>query len=78
MTVLQFKRHNIVQEIIDSLKDENDEVVEALVIGKKKSGIRFSFMTLTDNIPELLGYLEAVKMDLALEIMDQADRVDEE
>ena len=77
MTILQFKRHNIVQEIIDSLEDEQDEVIEALVIGKKKSGIRFSFMTLTDNIPELLGYLEAVKTDLALEIIDQADRIDE-
>ncbi|MFH1135452.1 MAG: hypothetical protein V1816_05140 [Pseudomonadota bacterium] len=77
MTILQFRRHNIVQEIIDSLRDEEDEVIEALVIGKKKSGARFSFMTFTDNIPELLGYLEAVKTDLALEIIDQADRAEE-
>jgi hypothetical protein len=74
MTVLQFKRHNVLKDVIASLNDEEDEVVEALVIGKKKSGGRFSFMTFTDNIPELIGYLEAIKTDLALEMIDQADR----
>ena len=77
MTILQFKRYSVVQEIIDCLQDEQDEVTEALVIGKKKGGGRFSFMTVTDNIPELLGYLEAIKTDLALEMISQADRSDD-
>lgn len=77
MTVLEFKRRNIVTEIIASLHDEADEVVEAIVIGKKKSGARFSFMTVIDNIPELIGYLEAVKTDLALEMISQAERSDQ-
>lgn len=77
MTVLKFERYNVVQEIVDSLQDETDEVIEALVIGKKKSGARFSFMTVTKNIPELLGYVEAVKTDLALEMISQADMLDE-
>jgi hypothetical protein len=74
MSVIQFKRRTIVQEIIDSLSDEADDVVEALVIGKKKSGGMFSFMTHTDNIPELIGYLEAIKADLVLEMIEQAER----
>ena len=77
MTVLQFKRHNIVEEIVTSLQDESDEVVEALVIGRKKSGVRFSFMTMTDNIAELIGYLEAIKTDLTLEMITQAERDEE-
>ena len=77
MTVLKFERYNVVQEIVDSLQDETDEIVEALVIGKKKSGTRFSFMTVTKNIPELLGYIEAVKIDLALEMISPADMIDE-
>ena len=74
MTVLHFKRHNVVDELIDTLSDENDPVVEALVIGRKKSGGRFTYMTVTENLAELLGYLEALKIDLALEIMSQSER----
>ncbi|MEW6264599.1 MAG: hypothetical protein AB1641_16120 [Thermodesulfobacteriota bacterium] len=77
MTVLQFKRHNVVSEIIQSLQDDKDEVLEAIVIGKKKSGGRFSFMTVTENLPELIGYLEAVKADLVMEMITQADRADD-
>ena len=77
MTVLQFKRPNLVAELIQSLRDEDDEVVEALVIGKKSSGARFSFMTEIENIPELVGYLEAIKADLVLEMLEQADRDEE-
>ena len=77
MTVLQFKRQNVVQDIIDSLSDEEDEVVEAIVMGKKKSGSRFSYMTYTDNIPELIGYLEAIKTELTLELIDQAERAED-
>ena len=78
MTVLQFKRQNVVREIIDCLKDEADEVTEALVLGKKKSGGRFSYMTVTENIPELIGYLEAVKAELTLELISQAERPEDE
>ena len=78
MTILHFKRHNVVQDIIEALQDEEDEVVEALVIGRKKSGGRFSFMTVTENIPELLGYLEAVKTDLTLDLISQANRAEED
>ena len=77
MSVLQFKKSNVVQEIVTCLQDESDEVVEALVIGKKKTGTRFSYMTYTDNIPELIGYLEAIKTDLTLEMITQAERDDE-
>ena len=77
MTILEFKRHDVVKEIIESLKDDQDEVVEALVIGRKKSGHRFSFMTSTENIPELIGYIEAIKTDLALELITQADPEEE-
>ena len=74
MTVLKFKRHDVVQEIIGALHDETDEVVEALVIGKKKNGGIFSFMTPPENIPELIGYLEALKIDLTLEMIALADQ----
>ena len=77
MTILQFKRQNIVDEIIASLRDATEEVVEALVIGKKKGGTRFSYMSNTENIPELIGYLEAIKTDLLLEMIAQADREEE-
>ncbi|MEW5722909.1 MAG: hypothetical protein AB1896_07360 [Thermodesulfobacteriota bacterium] len=76
MTILEFRRHDVVADIIEALQDEEDEVVEALVIGKKKSGGRFSFMTLTENIPELIGYLEAIKTDLAIEMLEQAEKDD--
>lgn len=59
---------------MDSLTDDEDQVVEALVIGRKKSGNRFSFITYTENIPELLGYLETIKTDLVLEMITQAER----
>jgi CBS domain containing-hemolysin-like protein len=78
MKVLEFKRYNVIEEIVDALRDEKDEVVEALVIGKKKGGGRFSLMTETDNIAELIGYLEAIKTDLTLELIEMADRTDEE
>jgi DNA-binding ferritin-like protein len=77
MTVLQFKRHDLVEEIIENLTDPSDDVVEALVIGKKKSGATFSFMTEVANIPELIGYLETIKTDLVLEMITQAERGDE-
>ena len=77
MTVLQFKRHDLVAEIVDNLSDQSDDVIEALVIGKKKSGATFSFMTDIANIPELIGYLEAIKADLVLEMIAQAERGDE-
>jgi hypothetical protein len=77
MTVIQFKRHDLVTEIIENLTDQSDEVVEALVIGKKKSGATFSFMTEVNNIPELIGYLETIKADLVLEMITQAERGDE-
>lgn len=77
MTVLQFKRHDLVTEIIENLSDQSDDVVEALVIGKKKSGATFSFMTDIANIPELIGYLEAIKADLVFEMIAQAERGDE-
>jgi hypothetical protein len=77
MTVLKFKRYNVVDDIIDTLRDDADEVIEALVVGKKQSGARFSFMTLTDNIPELIGYLEAIKTELALELIEQAEQSEE-
>lgn len=78
MTILQFKRLGVVEEIVDCLRHDTDDVVEALVIGKRKSGARFSYMTYTDNIPELVGYLEALKTDLILEMIAQADRPDGE
>ena len=77
MSILEFKRYSVVQEIIDCLSDDEDEIIEALIIGKKKSGSRFSYMTITDNLPELIGYLEAIKTDLAMEMVTQAERLDE-
>ncbi|MBW2623158.1 MAG: hypothetical protein JRD68_09655 [Deltaproteobacteria bacterium] len=74
MAILEFKRQNVVEEIASTLQDDNDEVVEAIVIGKKKSGEYFSYLTSVDNIPELIGYLEALKTDLVLEMISQADR----
>lgn len=77
MSILQFRRQNVVQEITACLQDETDEVTEALVIGKKKSGEHFSYVTHIENIAELIGYLEAVKTELALEMISQADRAEE-
>ena len=78
MKILEFKRYSILDEVIDALtKPADDQLEEALVIGRRKSGARFSFMTNTDNIPELIGYLEAIKTDLTLEMIYQAERDDE-
>lgn len=77
MSVIQFKRHHLVDEIIDALRDENTDITEAIVIGKKNDGTRFTFMTGTDNIPELIGYLEAVKTDLVIEMITQAEHDDD-
>ncbi len=78
MKVLEFKRYSILDEVLAALSKETDDPLEeALVIGRRKSGARFSFMTDTDNIPELIGYLEAIKTDLTLEMIYQADRDDE-
>jgi hypothetical protein len=74
MAILEFKRQNVVEEIASTLQDDSDEVVEAIVVGKKKSGEYFSYLTSVDNIPELIGYLEALKTDLVLEMISQADR----
>ncbi len=75
MKVLEFKRYSVLDEVLDALtKPAEDPLEEALVIGRRKSGARFSFMTNTDNIPELIGYLEAIKTDLALEMIYQAER----
>lgn len=76
MAVLEFKRQNVVKEIAAALQDESDEVTEAIVIGKKKSGQYFSYLTSVSNIPELIGYLEALKIDLALEMISLADQSD--
>ena len=78
MKVLEFKRYSVLDEIVSALtKSVDDPLEEALVIGRRKSGARFSFMTNTDNIPELIGYLEAIKTDLTLEMIYQAERDDE-
>lgn len=78
MKVLEFKRYSVLDEIVSALaKSADDPLEEALVIGRRKSGARFSFMTNTDNIPELIGYLEAIKTDLTLEMIYQAERDDE-
>lgn len=78
MKVLEFKRYSVLDEIVSALTNSADDPLEeALVIGRRKSGARFSFMTNTDNIPELIGYLEAIKTDLTLEMIYQAERDDE-
>lgn len=75
MKVLEFKRYSVLDEIVSALTDSTDDPLEeALVIGRRKSGARFSFMSNTDNIPELIGYLEAIKTDLTLEMIYQAER----
>lgn len=75
MKILEFKRYSVLDEVLDALtKQGDDQLEEALVIGRRKSGSRFSFMTHTDNIPELIGYLEAIKTDLTLEMIYQAER----
>lgn len=77
MKILEFRKHHVVQDIITTLQDDEDEIVEAIVIGKRKSGGRFSYMTVSDNIPELIGYLEAIKTDLALQLAELAERYEE-
>lgn len=79
MKILEFKRYSVLDEVIEALTTPNggDTLEEALVIGRRRSGARFSFMTNTDNIPELIGYLEAIKTDLTLEMIYQAEREDE-
>lgn len=75
MKILEFKRYSVLDEVLDALgKSAEDPLEEALVIGRRRSGSRFSFMTNTDNIPELIGYLEAIKTDLTLEMIYQAER----
>jgi len=78
MKILEFKRYSVLDEVLSALsKQTDDPLEEALVIGRRRSGARFSFMTNTDNIPELIGYLEAIKTDLTLEMIYQAERDDE-
>ena len=78
MSILQFKRYSVMDEVVEALTSQGDDTLEeALVIGRRKSGARFSFMTNTDNIPELIGYLEAIKTDLTLEMIAQAERDDD-
>ena len=78
MKVLEFKRYSVLDEIISALTGAvDDPLEEALVIGRRKSGARLSFMTNTGNMPELIGYLEAIKTDLTLEMIYQAERDDE-
>ncbi len=78
MKILEFKRYSVLDEVLAALgKSGDDPLEEALIIGRRKSGARFSFMTNTDNIPELIGYLEAIKTDLTLEMIYQAERDDE-
>ena len=75
MKILEFKRYSVLDEVIAALNQpDEDQLEEALVIGRRRSGARFSFMTNTDNIPELIGYLEAIKTDLAMEMIYQAER----
>jgi hypothetical protein len=75
MKILEFKRYSVLDEVLEALtKPSDDPLAEALVIGRRRSGSRFSFMTSTDNIPELIGYLEAIKTDLTMEMICQADR----
>ena len=78
MKVLEFKRYSVLDEVLGALtRPAEDPLEEALVIGRRKSGARFSFMTNADNIPELIGYLEAIKTDLTLEMIYQAERDDD-
>ncbi|KXS56145.1 MAG: hypothetical protein AMR96_04080 [Candidatus Adiutrix intracellularis] len=78
MKILKFKRYSILDEVLAALtKPSDDQLEEALVIGRRRSGARFSFMTNTNNIPELIGYLEAIKTDLTMEMIYQAERDDE-
>ena len=75
MKILEFKRYSVLDEVLEALtKPSDDPLAEALVIGRRSSGSRFSFMTSTDNIPELIGYLEAIKTDLTMEMIYQAER----
>jgi hypothetical protein len=65
-------------EVVEALTSPaEDPLEEALVIGRRRSGSRFSFMTNTDNLPELIGCLEAIKTDLTLEMIAQAERDDD-
>ena len=42
MAILEFKRQNVVEEIASTLQDDSDEVIEAIVVGKKKEwGVLF-------------------------------------
>ncbi len=80
MKILEFKRYSVLDEVLSALtKPSDDPLEEALVIGRRRSGARFSFMTNpnTENLPELIGYLEAVKTDLTLEMIYQSERDDE-
>jgi len=75
MKILEFKRYSVLDEVLEALtKPSDDPLEEALVIGRRRSGARFSFMTSTDNVPELIGYLEAIKTDLTMEMICQAER----
>jgi len=75
MSVLEFKRYSVLNEVLEALQTPSDDPMEeALVIGRRKSGLRFSMMANVDNIPELIGYLEVVKTDLALEMIYQSER----
>ena len=75
MKILEFKRYSVLDEVLEALtKPSEDPLAEALVIGRRRSGARVSFMTNTDNIPELIGYLEAIKTDLTMEMIYQAER----
>lgn len=75
MKILEFKKFSVLDEVVDALtRPTDDPLAEAMVIGKRESGVYFSFMTRTDNIPETIGYLEAIKTDLALEMISRAER----
>ncbi|MGL4208131.1 MAG: hypothetical protein ACRCTY_01955 [Candidatus Adiutrix sp.] len=75
MSILQFRKYSVIDEVVEELTSLSDDPLEeALIIGRRKSGARFSFMINIENLPELIGYLEVIKTDLTLEMITQAER----
>jgi hypothetical protein len=68
MTVYQFKKRKLIDEVVQTLaeEDRDDPFEDILVITRRASGASQAYMTGMDknNILEFIGCLEAAKIEL--------------
>jgi hypothetical protein len=71
MTIFQFKKRKLIDEVIQALteEDQEDPIEDILVITRKASGDRHAFMAgldRRDSLLEFIGCMEAAKIELIM------------